>query len=537
MKICMKLVLLIISLYASNSLVHAELLVIKKGEQGFVPLDASDEVNKAAIADVFLKYEWPMVIANTALTKEEQDELLTSGVPYAEENFIRNKLKEIDASYDVVFIPTALYELFVIRFSKKMGNPRIDIDISGQLSGWQNTLENIYKVYRDKNSLFYPDWFLRINNALVRNLFNFDKTLNNYKDADMILDAIKNKASYFATFLIDEPDLFKNVKKKEVDKHNTDIIDPQSVLAKVIMLEYQARQVNKGLLLRGTYRISLDWLSYEAKQRNKNLTEKSRIYREPIELMGSTLYESELFGDIPQKYKQGHNSLYSISFGNSLFAGFIHDSSERGACAYSYLVKNGGYGIFIDKKNYIQRQSLSLFFIAPLAPIAAVFATGEWFHSRSKTAINLKEEKEGILPAGFSNTTYYFKDPAHIFTIVRDPLLHAELFSKYLAENMHLIKGSSGKYFGPLFADWTYEQKRVDYEKSLKEAQAQAAAYYKAIRVLEPFATKASRKYHENPEVVKKALREYLEKKRLEQKQKEDVQNNEDSVQEIGPAQ
>ena len=92
----------------------ATLLVVKKENNSFVLLDSRDDSNKQLIADIFLKYEWPMIITNSSLTEDEKNELLTSDQEYAEEKFIRKQLKKIDAKYDVIFIPTSLYELFVV---------------------------------------------------------------------------------------------------------------------------------------------------------------------------------------------------------------------------------------------------------------------------------------------------------------------------------------------------------------------------------------------------------------------------------------
>jgi len=103
MKTSLRFILLLTSIVATSSLLHAELLIVKHGKDHLVPLDASDEKNHAAIADVLLKYQWPMVITNTALTKKERDELLTPDKSYAEEKFIRNKLQEINPNYDIAF--------------------------------------------------------------------------------------------------------------------------------------------------------------------------------------------------------------------------------------------------------------------------------------------------------------------------------------------------------------------------------------------------------------------------------------------------
>ena len=58
--------IIIVSLFACH--IHATLLVVKKEHDCFVCLDARDKPNYEEIGDVFLRYQWPMVITNSSLT-------------------------------------------------------------------------------------------------------------------------------------------------------------------------------------------------------------------------------------------------------------------------------------------------------------------------------------------------------------------------------------------------------------------------------------------------------------------------------------
>jgi len=641
-----KQLLVMMSLCAFNFVMHAELLVVKKGDQGFVSLNEKDEVNKAAIADVFLKYEWPMVIANTALTKQEQDELLTAETadkPYAEEMFIRKKLKEIDEHYDVVFIPTALYELFALSFYKKNTENPLSAAISNMSSSWidladltqedkdvflaaasyplaptepyeeltkeeqkellfalqpywqdrasyakelarltpekqkdrvqsrffytqqgvdklaselakekgimylpenevilftnkeisqqtadkkikspktrdgnidlyfllnitnetsQVMREKVYGVYRENNNFFYPDAFLYTNNALLAQIFSYYPVLADYPDGMSLTNELENMASNFAARLInDSPSLDRM--KKEIDPQDANIIKANGVLAIVKSLEYEARAANKALLLRGTSRINF---------------EKGKTSGSALELMGSTIQKDSA---LLKSYKEGKIKSYSISFGNSLFAGWVRDSREKGgACSYQYFVSHGGYALFLDKKYYIKNQlmgpsTLDLFFIAPLAPLAALFANGEWFHSRTKAAIPFIEggETKHHIMGIFQNELV---DPHGVITTLRDPMIHAQLFSQYLAKNMRII-GKGDEFNLTDEEKKIFEDKLQQDQQKLSEAQAQAAKYYAAIPVLERFANK----FHENPEATKRVLKELFAKQRVKKQQQQ----------------
>jgi hypothetical protein len=113
---------------------------------------------------------------------------------------------------------------------------------------------------------------------------------------------------------------------------------------------------------------------------------------------------------------------YSISLGNSLFAGAYADI---GACAWSYIL-DAPYGYSLSIKKY-DNNILAYIFIAPTHPLVAFFGKGEFFHSRTKIARNamnavglsplgggtpeliLVESDENASEIGFALRSYYLK--------------------------------------------------------------------------------------------------------------------------------
>jgi len=95
--------------------IFAELLIVKKVGDTMVPLDENDVPASDIIEDILLKYQWPMVVTSK-LTKKERFALMFKGKPYAEERFIEAKIRKETKRDDlhVVFVPTTIYELFVM---------------------------------------------------------------------------------------------------------------------------------------------------------------------------------------------------------------------------------------------------------------------------------------------------------------------------------------------------------------------------------------------------------------------------------------
>lgn len=477
----LKRTLFIVSLIAM-SYVHAELLVIKKTTDGFAPLDASDEKNKVELAQTFLDYEWPMVIANTKLTKEEMDELLTAGKPNAEEEFIRAKVKEVNPNYDVVFVPTSLYELFAIG---EISNAK-EITWHPMQYAAKNPLE--LAAIAVGNDKFYPDAFMYINSQLIEKLFSAFHLIKEAQTTDAIANGIRTQSSSIAAIFINSMDtdnfLGDLIKKYEMAPKNPRTIKSNGALAQTIALEYEARALNKGLLLRATESIdifkterSVPWDEWLALPEEQKKTARMRV-------MGSTILSKTNLKSLAQAYKSKQIAPYSISFGNSLFAGIFND---MGACVYHYLTvrDRGGYALFIDKKEYENHRSFNLLRISSTPPLIALFEQGERFHSRTMAAAAANQQVHAI--QGVAN------GPLSDYLTIENPLVHAELFAKYLAKNIRIIRANGASELSDAEKK-IYEDRHEQETKEIKANHAELARYYKAIRTLEPFAKTAAEK-------------------------------------------
>ena len=193
--------------------------------------------------------------------------------------------------------------------------------------------------------------------------------------------------------------------------------------------EYEARLLNKALILRGTD-ILEEAISFKHAQHEQDLI-----------LAGSTVHETRSF---KHSLLATQEKPYSISYANSLFAGFYQDP---GGCAYTYLngrksnLKNRdivGYGLLIDQKSYLQDSNQGLFYIPSLAPLTSLFQRGQYCHPRSRVAVPDKTKVhkiEGLLRTNKEGLI----DPADIIVFQDDPIKHEQKFSAFLAKNGRLI--------------------------------------------------------------------------------------------------
>lgn len=477
MKLATKIIFLSFNIFA----IHAELLIVKKISMGFSELGAVDERNYDEIAHVLLNYQWPMTISNNSLTQQEQNALFTNQ-SYAEENFIRQKLQMINPDYDVIFIPTCLFELFILKqINDKFITPfvknshRFLNPLEIAISTWTERIEikspahAMYEEYNHVNDLFYiySHAYFYCNNLLLHALFKQYPILQKSLGGLELSQAIEEQSQTILDWLLQD--------KLSVPRYNgefrlqKDTIDSISqdnkIIIQAMLFEYVARLENKGLLLRGS----------------KDIDVTINSKNEAITVLGNSLGSLTIF----PKNRNYDEKPRSLSFGNSLFAGFVFD---LGACAYTFLNQHNGYGLFIDKKDYIQHKSNRLFFISPLASIAALFGRGEFFHSRATTA----NPAEGAYVEGILG-----QNKLKPLIITRNSLHHAQLFSRYLADNMYIIS-QEGRDLSSLTPEElaVYEQKKVEQSNQLKDNQKQLSNYYSAVQTLDPFISKIKRDKH-----------------------------------------
>ncbi|MFA6264077.1 MAG: metallophosphoesterase [Candidatus Babeliales bacterium] len=444
----------------------AELLLVTKTADGGLSSVTNKDPNCKILYETILKYQWPTCLATLHQLSDEEKQALFTPTPHAEENFIRQQVKKINQSYDVIFIPTILYELFCLS-REMLGDAYFE---QTKASSWESTesvkpvLErdgsrkqdvlNLYDVQNHASGL--QNTFFAINeklmNYLLRNgLFTDNKLFDVTTFEDVQQRVQKNliakmiKALITQLLIVDETNYFvfrdnasiRAILQQELNESSTE----NMFFYNVAKLEYEAREGNKALLYRGVSPFDA-FLGYG---------EKDVEYKGKVLDLAVPASDKGEFEKLKELHRKKTLIPRSISYGNSLFAGIINDSGSRGASALLYFceMNNAGYGLFIDKMRYADGDLAQLFFVAPLSPISALFARGEFFHSRTRVCSYIPSETAKPITGLYSELGELgVIDHPEIVYFEGDPLRHIERVATYLSGNNIRVLSPVGAKLG-----------------------------------------------------------------------------------------
>lgn len=322
--------------------------------------------------------------------------------------------------------------------------------------------KNIFKEYASINNSFYATDPLKKSEEPVMN-FNFtiitflSKHIPGFFN-EQTRDALTRKIfehryKIIGDMVNDFNKVYKSFCLYDTHSHTSQL--NINIISQVVDLEYQAQKINKALLFRGSSLIV------------------SPIGKGQVaEVAGHSLHIPtdgiDLETEILKSYK--NNSLpYSISLGNSLFAGYVNN---QGGCAYSYMTMKGSKGenigiiLFINKKDQYEHDSSNLFFVPPLATVVSLFEYGVLFHPRVKGVVKSKSNPiEKIVGV----RGQVFQDPSGTVIITRDPLKHTVLFSDFVTKNGVLITDSQEK------------------SNNILQSQNESTKFYKSLNAIKNF--------------------------------------------------
>ncbi|MBP6892277.1 hypothetical protein KBB68_01720 [Candidatus Babeliales bacterium] len=484
---------------------HAELLILKKTFEGLAALTKEESVLYGpTISQIILKYQWPMCTASN-LTQMEKNELLTPGIPNAEEIFIQKKLQEAipDLNIQVSFISTTLYEIFCILNYFKNSKRSVEALEEMSINYEDNPFDRIglSLVSHRKKALDELRYSVK---RYFRTLQNSDNLVNVFNIKDITKDQVFHKYQYVNQLFFDTqaiisfdgksnvslfqkndesayfyinnelvqyclkiPSLnnqidgltlseaIKNSKKELLNQIKTDFVLTITRHECAFITDILDSAIVDSLYENENSLINrLIDFDYEAKSKNKVFLLRGTSFYESYVKFDQKIRKKTIAGSIMHytDFQDIFNpeKICSVSFGQSFFAGFMLDNWDLGACVYNYLKqKKQGYLLWIDKKEYVKSQNNSLFFIAPLSTIAGLFSYGEFFHARTKiplstNLIQILQSNKLITVKGVVYPLPF--DHSGLLMVKRDPLKQAELFSNYIAKNGIFFDTSNFEY-------------------------------------------------------------------------------------------
>lgn len=391
-----KLIIIFTIFYTVLSIpIHSELIVVIQRKDGIEPLPVSGILN-AQIYAILMKYQWPMLTAHYAtLPESEKQQMKTCGSP-VEQCFIRHLLKKIDPALDVIYYPTALWELYAFTWLQNSKETLArDYTIAEAAELWKNwpkfipgsldsnlmaamrahwPMNRLRKLYTDLNNQRNVEAaYFSINHHLMHDLIG--RFITKMRDQPANARVLEKWVESNLSALVSKP-LHKLTMTTQPSfslwptkfsawltyksPQSADALMPPELFLKFIQEENLAYKNDYALLFRGT----------------QGFTPTSNGAKEPQR----TVLDSGL---------GPHDTVISLSYGTSLLAGSVNDP---GATAARYIASPGypttnsfGYVLPLSKKDYYEDVNGlgSLFFVSPLSTLVGLVEHGEFFHARS----------------------------------------------------------------------------------------------------------------------------------------------------------
>ena len=446
-------------LFISTTVLYAEYIVVKSVQGKLNAIEDAEEYT--TIYKILMTYQWPMLIGHAKkLPIEELRELTKTGIP-AEEHFLRKKLKEVSPDLDLIFIPTLLYELLAIQYYNSAEESALQelIQIGYRLEDVSINKEVINTIGKkpDTNSQTLYDIFLMRNNLpqvrqahqeMNKFIFKFFLSIDSELKPDTFL--IKN----YNNLLVDITKFYKDIFSRSYFEYFKNF----EKVKKLTDFEIKMHNENRAYLYRagrdvpiyivgtkGDDKIPIE-IYFMASDASVNPTYEDlvRIYNRQA-FIGEKKYQWNISKryELLTSVEQSLIPLASVSYGNSLLAGYFNDIT---ACAAYYIGKQPnriGYALEIDKISFLTGNLKTLLNLSLFNTIMALCAKGEFFHSRSISYLDpqfyeyKKSEREPFKFAGLAHPIF---DYAGLYIRPGNYLQKAYEFSSYIQTHANVFK-------------------------------------------------------------------------------------------------
>lgn len=297
---------------------------------------------------------------------------------------MRKRIKEIDPSLEIAFIPKALYELIFIRKSIQEDlNTESRCLRQGGIGGYKMTSEEELAFYKN-NRCWHIKCFPNTGDDQAPRVKQTAYRLN-----QIIVRLIPKHAPEAFSFGI-----IAKIAKKEIaffKQHAANYKSKKIDLAKCLASEPSFSVPLSNFGIEHSASCSFRAMSIYNEQ-------TAQIVRNAIALECSTIAQSAFIlyrgsnFNVDTPYDLAHPHVpYSLSYGTGLFSGAIYDG---GANPFFYMRRGDGHAMAVP----IEDMHRSIFHIPPTSTICQLIARGESFHARTKAwkGVDLSTIRGGI---------------------------------------------------------------------------------------------------------------------------------------------
>lgn len=410
------------------------------------------------VADGELPHALKKRAYHEVLVKEDYPACLVHSTYFPSPQGMTDKLKRIHPQFAAKWVPTTLFQLFVVhayffdsefqefvrelgyglefydkenieekkKFEafKKNGGAMWELNIDQQviqtLSDPQKSIGDLFSLYAKINHKeAFCSFFLKMNEAFLQKYLGTDLKGNCLLMVDQLLKEIPcdlqswKKEGFpfcFNAFARENMELLLALFEK----------NPQ-VIRTVIDEEIKAHAEEKHLVYRGA-----ECIFFPSSEDST------------LPLLFFPLKGEKSNGHLHFRTASKEQSSFSLSYSNSFFGGLFF-SLDACAARYSQSLDRNYvfHALALDRKVLLEDP---LFCIPPLHPFAEMFSDGEWFHPHTKTALNPKDAR---CHGWYAKVNHTFID--HLEFLTRHDHSSEKLAAKllrYAAQNAIILRVS-----------------------------------------------------------------------------------------------
>jgi hypothetical protein len=392
------------------------------------PIENSE---KEQVFQVVHQYAWPSAPVQKETWADYKP--LWRREPRYEERFIRSKLKQIDGNLDVFWVPSPVWDLFVVQGAKLREYYSPDSVVPpfyNEFFRWLTTsVPSEVKMAWLRGSDLSTVNYVPLLRPHLNKYTSFLKSLKNLQEDRDIIGALWTTRTEIEAL-------------DSCENYPGDVC--RSILLAAIEVETEALKTNSVVLFRATNGKTPELLDF------------------PFDI--------------------GSRVIRAFSFSYSVLAGFVNDSNpELGACTLAYgSHMRHVYAVLLDRK-WLYTRGYKLVHLPTASQYRGAIYKGEFFHPRTRR-MSVKQEMEAKVTdlswAGFETYTMFFPAQFDVapYEFHEDPTTalsrYLEEFNDNFMQQVRFLKANR-KFFGDegfidnsrrMIADYHEYHKRVLHE-------------------------------------------------------------------------